>query len=219
MSLFSFTLVALFLLAACSLVGANSAEPWKVDKIVSSVGFGFQSSGSFDSPDDFYTFRTKALDGSEVSFERFRNKVVMITNVASACGYTSSNYEQLIELQNHFSAADLVVVLVPSNDFGLQEPGSSSDIQRFVSSQGNGVEHFVMLEKSAMNGEHQSDLVEWLKRVTKSEKRDITWNFETKFIISPDGKTVARYSQSFSPLKLKPTIEYFLRQKSLVKRE
>ncbi|KAH9261473.1 hypothetical protein BASA81_000129 [Batrachochytrium salamandrivorans] len=200
----------LILAAVMVVVGlASLGSATAVDQI---VGFGFQSSGAVGQPNEFYELAFPALTGeATVQFEQFRGKVVLITNVASACGYTASNYEQLIELKKGHPD-ELEIVLIPSNDFGEQEPGAAGEIEQFIRAQGELAKDFVLLEKSKVNGPHQSKLVEWLKRITKSDGKDIKWNFETKFFVSKNGQLVSRYSDSFSPIKLKPTVEYFLKQ-------
>lgn len=200
-------LILAVMVAVVGLAGLGSATT-----IAQVVGFGFQSSGAVAQPNEFYELAFPALTGeATVEFERFRGKVVLITNVASECGYTASNYEQLLELkQKHPS--ELEIVLIPSNDFGAQEPGSAAEVAQFIRAQGELAKDFVLLGKAKVNGPEQSGLVEWLKRTTKSDGRDIKWNFETKFVVSKNGQLVSRYSESFSPSKLSPTVEYFLKQ-------
>lgn len=169
--------------------------------------FGFFSSGRID-PEEFYGLKVRTLVNQQVSLEQARDKVVLITNVASQCGYTKSNYEQLATLKREFGD-QLLVVLIPSNDFD-QETGSPNEIQKFVADHGGS--DYLVLAKSSLNGPEANPFVEWLKRMSKSQDRRIEWNFETKFIVSKDGITVARFSDAFDAIKLKPTLRFYLNQ-------
>ena len=127
---------------------------------VIAADFGFQSSGLIE-PSQFYALKGKSLTGNkEISFDQFKNKVVMITNVASECGYTAQNYEQLAQLKNEFKD-DLAIILIPSNDFGGQEPGTSDEIASFIKTHGG--ENYFVLNKSKMNGPDQDPLIAFLK--------------------------------------------------------
>jgi glutathione peroxidase-family protein len=172
--------------------------------------YGFHSSGRLEE-NEFYSLEFDGLQGENIDFGQFRDRVVLITNVASECGYTQINYDQLRQLKAQFGN-DLAVVLIPSNDFGEQEPGSEAEIADFIKQHGSGEEYFV-LSKAAMNGPEQHPLIDMLKQVTNSTKRPIKWNFETKWIVSPDGKFVSRYSDAFEPFKLVESIKYYQRNK------
>jgi len=104
-------------------------------------------------------FRT--LDGDDQPFASFKGKVVLVTNVASECGYTATNYDQLKTLKSKFRD-DLEVVLIPSNDFGGQEPGSEKEIREFIN-KAMGKEEVTVLEKSHVNGPETHPLIARLK--------------------------------------------------------
>lgn len=82
----------------------------------------------------FYDITEKDIHGKDVSFDRFRNKVVYVVNVASHCGYTASNYETFRILKKYIPWG-LEILLFPCNQFGNQEPGSSADIISFAEQQ------------------------------------------------------------------------------------
>lgn len=121
--------------------------------------YGFHSSGN-QAADEFYGLEFSQLDGGKFGFENLRGKVVFITNVASECGYTDVNYAQLKQLSEEFGE-DLAIVLVPSNDFGKQEPGDAPEIIKFI--QNRGGSNYIVLAKSATNGPNQHPLFKTLK--------------------------------------------------------
>ena len=176
------------------------------------VGYDFSSSGYIENPIDFYSQTFRQLNGKTLHLKQFKHKVVLITNVASECGYTQTNYKELADLKNEFGE-DLEIFLMPSNEFGQQEAGNAKQIIEFIKNQIGNESNFLFLEKGYTNGEFQHALYSWLKQVTKTQDRNVKWNFETKFIVSKDGKWVYRFSGSFSPFKLKPTLEHFLNTK------
>ncbi|NEO86812.1 MAG: glutathione peroxidase [Spirulina sp. SIO3F2] len=130
------------------------------------------------------------LDGAPLAPEVIDGKVVLFVNVASACGLTPQ-YSGLVELQNEYSDRGFVVVGVPCNQFGAQEPGSPEEIKEFTSSKYN-VE-FPLLEKQDVNGANRSPLYAFLV----GEGPDIQWNFG-KFVVSRDG-SVERFEPAVKP--------------------
>ena len=135
-------------------------------------------------------FSLKALDGTPVSSESLENKLVLLVNVASKCGFTKQ-YGGLQELHEAYAAKGFAVVGVPCNQFGAQEPGSPEEIADFCSST-YGVT-FPILEKQDVNGDARSDLYDYLAQSPVGAHKDIKWNFE-KFLVRQDGKVVARFA-------------------------
>ena len=142
----------------------------------------------------------KRLDGTEFDASVLRGKVVLVTNVASRCVYTSVNYDQLSRLDAEFPG--LEVVAVPSDDFD-QEPGDAKEIQGVCE-----LHHanFSILEKSDINGGNRSMLFAALARATGTEEIAVTWNFETKFLVAADGVTVERFKNAYYPKNLRPFV-------------
>jgi glutathione peroxidase len=145
--------------------------------------------------------------GGQLDFSELKGRTVLVTNVASECGYTANNYEQLKKLKDKYGDS-LAIILIPSNDFGEQEPAPEEDISAFFRERGG--DSYYTLAKSHVNGPQQHALIALLKRVTRTELKDITWNFESKFLISPDGIVVTRYSDAFEPIKLMESIDYYV---------
>ena len=77
-----------------------------------------------------YDFNFKDLDGSNLSLSEYKEKVIVVVNVASQCGFTSQ-YEDMQKVWESYQKKGIVMLGVPSNDFGNQEPGSSKDIKNF----------------------------------------------------------------------------------------
>jgi glutathione peroxidase-family protein len=132
----------------------------------------------------FYGLADTDINGNMVSFERFRNKVVFVVNVASYCGYTAENYELFRSLRKYVPWG-LEIVIFPSNQFGQQEPGSPEDIVKFVNQQ-----QFdgLIMSKGDVNGANARPAYTFLKQYKGN--RDIGWNFEGKFLIDRAGKVI-----------------------------
>jgi glutathione peroxidase len=142
-------------------------------------------------------FKMKSLAGKEVDLSQYQGKVVLIVNVASKCGYTPQ-YKGLQALHDKYASEGLVVLGVPSNDFGKQEPGTSEQIAQFCESK-FGVK-FDMLDKVAVKGEEQVPLYKYLtsKDTNPSFAGPIKWNF-TKFLVGRNGEIVARFESPVKP--------------------
>src|SRR5262245_15786203 len=149
-------------------------------------------------------FKMKGLDGKQVDLSKFKGKVVLFVNVASKCGYTPQ-YKGLQKLHEDYSKEGLVVIGVPANDFGEQEPGTDKQISEFCTSK-YGVK-FVMLSKVSVKGDEKTPLYKFLteKDTNPDSPGEIKWNF-TKFLIGRDGKIVKRFESKVAPTA-KPVVE------------
>jgi len=137
-------------------------------------------------------FKMPGLDGKEMDLSQYQGKVVLFVNVASKCGYTPQ-YEQLQALYAKYGKDGLVIVGVPSNQFGKQEPGSNDEIAEFCK-KNYGVT-FPMLAKVDVNGKNAAPLYRHLTGKDTNPKfaGAIKWNFE-KFLVGRNGEVVARYA-------------------------
>lgn len=142
-------------------------------------------------------FTMKSLDGKSVDLAKYQGKVVLFVNVASECGLTPQ-YEQLQALHDKYHDQGLAIVGVPCNQFGMQEPGSSEEIQQFCK-KNYGVT-FDLLGKVDVNGANACDLYKHLKALNTKPKGpgEVSWNFE-KFLLSRDGEVVARFEPRTKP--------------------
>ncbi len=144
---------------------------------------------------NLHDFSIKSIDGSTIDFSTFAGKKVLIVNVASECGFTPQ-YQQLQELYEN-AQSELVIIGVPCNDFGGQEPGSADDIQQFCAVN-YGVK-FPMAQKiSILQQPHP--LYKWLTNQSQNGVSDVEvrWNFH-KFLIGEDGQWLGSFSSSVSP--------------------
>ena len=133
-----------------------------------------------------YDFSLTALAGAPLPLSRFRGQVVLLVNVASQCGLTPQ-YRGLERLQRVYGDQGLVVIGVPCNQFGGQEPGSPAAIQAFCERE-YGVS-FALTAKIDVTGPHQDPLFRWLEAESGGPMR---WNFE-KFLFDHRGQLVTRF--------------------------
>jgi glutathione peroxidase len=142
-------------------------------------------------------FTMKSLTGKPVKLARYEGHVVLIVNTASQCGYTPQ-YEGLESLYKKFGPQGLAVLGFPANEFGQQEPGSDPEIAEFCR-KNYGVT-FDMFSKVVVKGPGQCRLYEFLTSSETDPKfaGPIKWNFE-KFLLSRDGKVVARFNSGTEP--------------------
>lgn len=141
----------------------------------------------------FHDFSVKTIDGKPKSLKDYQGHPVLLVNVASECGLTPQ-YAGLEKLYQHYKDQGLVVMGLPCNQFGAQEPGSEAQIQQFC--QVNYGVDFPLTSKVEVNGPGAHPLYVWLKSATGGG--DIQWNFE-KFLISKEGKVIRRYSPKTVP--------------------
>lgn len=133
----------------------------------------------------------KYLDGSTVDAAALDGKAILFVNVASACGYTPQ-YKGLVALQAELASQPFLVIGVPCNQFGAQEPGSAEQIASFCETT-FGV-NFPLLAKQDVNGAGRSSLYRHLI----GDGADIRWNFE-KILVGSDGGVVARWGSGARP--------------------
>lgn len=144
-----------------------------------------------------HSFKIPALTGGEIDFADFKGSKVLIVNTASECGYTPQ-YAQLRELQDQFRAV-LVVVGVPCNDFGGQEPGNATAIADFC--ERNYQVNFPMTEKVSILAPNTHPLYQWLtqKALNGVQDAEVKWNFH-KFLIDENGHLMTDFSTVVDPL-------------------
>ena len=143
-----------------------------------------------------YQFTMPDIDGEEVSLNDFNGKVVLVVNVASKCGLTPQ-YEDLQKLYDTYQDK-LMVIGVPCNQFGSQEPGSSDEIQTFCQ-KNYGVE-FLMASKVDVKGSDQNPIYTWLTSEEKNgvESSKVMWNFQ-KYIVDENGMYIAHFKSGVKP--------------------
>jgi len=152
-----------------------------------------------------YDFSATQIDGKSVALKKFKGKVLLIVNTASACGFTPQ-FAGLEELHQTYGARGLVVLGFPCNQFGAQDPGSDSDISAFC--QRNYGVSFPMMSKIDVNGPQADPLYQWLAAEAPGllGSKAIKWNF-TKFLVGRDGTVHKRYAPTDTPASLVGDIE------------
>ena len=162
---------------------------------------------------NFYDLKVTARDGSEVSMKDYENKVVLVVNTATGCGFTP-HYKPLEEMYEKYHDRGFEIIDVPSNQFAGQTPGTDDEIHEFCTLKYN--TQFPQMKKSDVNGENAIELFKYLKsqktfegfgkgpkavamsamlkKIDKDYKNnsEIKWNF-TKFIVNRKGEVVARF--------------------------
>ena len=153
-------------------------------------------------------FQARRLDGSDYDFQQLAQRVVLVVNTASACGFTPQ-FAGLETLHRTLGPRGLVVLGFPCNQFGGQDPGSAEEIGAFC--QRNYGVSFTMMEKINVNGEDAHPLFKWLKAQAPGilGSEGIKWNF-TKFLVGKDGRVLKRYASVDAPQKLARDIEVAL---------
>lgn len=144
------------------------------------------------------------IDGTELPIHSLRNKVLLVVNTASACGFTPQ-FASLQALHEEFAPKGLVVIGFPCNQFGAQDPGTNTEIASFC--ERNWGVTFPMMEKADVNGPGAHPLFQWLSREAPGllGSTVIKWNF-TKFLVSRDRRSVTRFAPQVSPLALRDAI-------------
>ena len=156
-----------------------------------------------------YEFNAKDLNGNEVDFAQFKDKVLLIVNTASKCGFTPQ-FEGLEKLYQSYKDQGLVVIGFPCNQFGSQDPGSNEEIGEFC--QKNYGVSFLMMQKIEVNGDNEHPLYTWLKKQEGGFLTDgIKWNF-TKFLVNRQGEVVDRYEPTTKPGAIESEIVKLLGQ-------
>jgi glutathione peroxidase len=179
-----------------------------VVSMVTGLGAGQSVPAAADAAKDktLFTFKTTALDGAAVDLQTYKGKVVLVVNVASKCGYTPQ-YSELEKVWKEFKDRGLVVIGFPCNDFGGQEPGSSSEIRDFCT-KNYGVTFPMMSKVQTKAGAGQSEIYAFLSAGTGKLP---SWNFG-KYLVGRDGKPVAFYGSGVNPTgdELRKAIEQAL---------
>ncbi len=155
-----------------------------------------------------YDFEVKTISGETVSMNMFKNKVLLIVNVASKCGFTSQ-CEGLENLYEKYKDKGLVILGFPCNQFMHQEPLNEDDIKSFCSI--NYGVTFPLFAKIDVNGENAHPLYQFLKEAQKGllGSEAIKWNF-TKFLVDKSGVIVNRFAPATKPESLELDILLYL---------
>lgn len=179
-----------------------------------------------------YDYKVTARDGSEVSLSDYKNKVIMIVNTATGCGFTP-HYEPIEKMYEDFHGQGFEVIDVPCNQFAGQTPGTDEEIHEFCTLKYH--TQFPQMKKSDVNGPNALPLFTYLKsqkgfegfgkgakalamglllkRIDKDYKNnpDIKWNF-TKFIVNRKGEVVARFEPTADMDEVRACVEKLVKE-------
>lgn len=152
--------------------------------------------------ESLYDININSLQGKPIRFSDYKGKFLLFVNVASKCGFTPQ-YKDLEKLYQEYQN-DLMVIGVPCNQFGNQEPGSSEEIEEFC--QVNYGVSFLITEKVDVKGSNQHPLYAWLTKKEKNGKKNSTvrWNFQ-KYLVGPEGNLIDFYYSITGPTSSKIT--------------
>lgn len=145
-------------------------------------------------PADAYQFEFTALDGGKLPLAAWRGRPVLVVNTASYCGYTPQ-YRDLEALWRRYRERGLVVLGVPSNDFGEQEPGTAAEIRQFCETRYQ--VDFPLTEKNRVAGGAAHPFYRWVA-ATLGEAGAPRWNFH-KYLIGPDGSLAGAWPSQVRP--------------------
>ncbi|WP_241475517.1 glutathione peroxidase [Priestia flexa] len=152
-----------------------------------------------------YKYSAKTIKGEQVSLSQYEDKVLVIVNTASKCGFTPQ-YKELQALYEEMKNQGVEILGFPCNQFGGQEPGSAGDIEQFCEL--NYGVSFPMFDKVDVKGEHAHPLFTYLAEEAPGVfgSKTIKWNF-TKFLVNRQGEVIKRYAPQTSPKDIKKDIE------------
>ena len=144
-----------------------------------------------------HDFTLNSIDGQPAPLAAYKGKVVLLVNVASKCGFTPQ-YSALESTYEKYKDRGFVIVGIPANNFGAQEPGSNQEIKTFCSSKYHVT--FPMMAKVSVKGDDITPLYQFLtdKSSNPQSGGEIKWNF-TKFLIGPDGRVITRFEPEITP--------------------
>ena len=160
--------------------------------------FSFFNKSISDNSITMYDFKINSIDGKELNLEIYRGKTILLVNVASKCGFTKQ-YTDLQKLYDNYRNKGLVVIGVPSNQFGGQEPATETEIKSFCET--NFDITFPMTSKYDVKGDNAHAVYQWAKK-SYGKSTVPKWNFH-KILINKNGKVQSAYSSFTNPMSKK----------------
>ena len=170
--------------------------------LITLISVDYSSNNIKTKPMPIYDININDIQGEEINLNDFKGKYVLFVNVASNCGFTRQ-YKDLQTLYDKYKD-ELVVVGVPCNQFGGQEPGDEEQISIFCSEKYNVT--FPMTEKIAVRGSNQHPLYKWLtsKDLNGRKNSSVKWNFQ-KYLVDKDGNLIDYWYSLTNPTSSKIT--------------
>ena len=161
--------------------------------------FFFKNSSAGNYEKVFYDFKIESITGEIINFDKYRNKVVLIVNTASYCGFTKQ-YEELQELWDTYKSQGLIVLGIPSNSFN-QEKTNNLEIKKFCEVNFN--INFPLSTITEVKGKNAHDLFKWAEK-NYGKSAIPKWNFH-KILINKEGKIEETYNSFTKPMSKKIT--------------
>ena len=156
--------------------------------------FSFLNKGISDNSKTLFDFKINTINGDELNLSTYKGKTILIVNVASNCGFTKQ-YDDLQNLYDIYSKKGLVILGIPSNQFGGQEPGSEDEIKDFCKTNFNIT--FPMTSKYDVKGENAHPIFLWAKK-SFGNSTVPKWNFH-KILVNKHGKIVDTFASFTNP--------------------
>ena len=160
--------------------------------------FSFLSKSNASYEKLFYDFEIKSITGENIDLSKLRGKTVLLVNVASNCGFTKQ-YSELQTLYEKYKENNFIVLGVPSNQFGGQEPGTNEEIKNFCETNFNIT--FPMTDKIKVKGDEAHPIYKWAKK-NHGNSTVPKWNFH-KILINKNGKIQDTYGSFIKPMSQK----------------
>ena len=154
----------------------------------------FNNIGNSMEDKTFYDFKLELINGEKISLNEYKGKAVLLVNVASNCGFTKQ-YDDLQNLWENYKEKDLIVIGVPSNQFGNQEPGTNQEIKKFCETNFN--ISFPITTKYDVKGDSAHDVYKWAKE-SYGKNAVPKWNFH-KILINKNGKVQDTFASFTNP--------------------
>jgi|UniRef100_K3WJ92 glutathione peroxidase len=163
--------------------------------------------GEIENVKSIYELKDTDISGTEITFDKYKGKVLLVVNVSSNCGLTPTNYPELTALDEKYRDQGLVILAFPCNQFGSQEPGTNEEIVEFVKQYNAQYQFF---EKADVNGPHARPVFAYLKaKLPGTFGNYIKWNF-TKFLVDRNGQPFKRFAPTDKPLSFEHDIQELL---------
>jgi glutathione peroxidase len=170
----------------------------KVLIYITIIMFSFLNKSISENSNSLFDFKINSISGDELSLSDFKGQTLLLVNVASNCGFTKQ-YDDLQKLYDNYKDKGFVVLGIPSNQFGAQEPGNNSEIKDFCETNFNIT--FPMTSKYDVKGDNAHPIYLWAKK-SYGNSTIPKWNFH-KILINKDGKVEDTYASFTSPLSKK----------------
>ena len=170
--------------------------------IILTVIFNFNIKVNSMENKKLYDIEIESINGQIISLSKYKGKTIFLVNVASNCGFTKQ-YTDLQNLCEKYREKDLIVIGVPSNQFGGQEPGSNTEIKNFCETNFN--INFLMTSKQDVKGENAHEIYKWAK-ISYGKSAIPKWNFH-KILINNEGIIVDTFASFTNPMSKKVVLK------------